>query len=90
MTSDNSQNAGGWKNEEYDRLIKASKTTDANDPAKRWDDLVQAEKILMDDQGVIPLYQSTKPWMVKPSVKNVIFNSAGVNYNFKEAYISGN
>lgn len=90
LTSDNPQNAGGWKNEEYDRLIEASKTTDANDPAKRWDNLVQAEKILMDDQGVIPLYQSTKPWMVKPSVKNVIFNSAGVNYNFKEAYISGN
>lgn len=90
MTSDNSQNAGGWKNEEYDRLIEASKTTDANDEAKRWDDLVQAEKILMDDQGVIPLYQRTEPWMVKPSVKNIIFNSAGVSYNFKEAYISGN
>lgn len=90
LTSDNPQNAGGWKNEEYDRLIEASKTTDANDPAKRWDDLVQAEKILMDDQGVIPLYQRTEPWMVKPSVKNIIFNSAGVSYNFKEAYISGN
>lgn len=90
MTSDNSQNAGGWKNGEYDRLIEASKTTDANDEAKRWDDLVQAEKILMDDQGVIPLYQRTEPWMVKPSVKNIIFNSAGVSYNFKEAYISGN
>lgn len=90
MTSDNSQNAGSWKNEEYDRLIEASKTTDANDEAKRWDDLVQAEKILMDDQGVIPLYQRTEPWMVKPSVKNIIFNSAGVSYNFKEAYISGN
>ncbi|QCQ03296.1 peptide ABC transporter substrate-binding protein [Ligilactobacillus animalis] len=90
MTSDNPQNAGGWKNEEYDRLIEASKTTDATNEAKRWDDLVQAEKILMDDQGVIPLYQRTEPWMVKPSVKNIIFNSAGVNYNFKEAYISGN
>lgn len=90
MTSDNPQNAGGWKNEEYDRLIEASKTTDATNEAKCWDDLVQAEKILMDDQGVIPLYQRTEPWMVKPSVKNIIFNSAGVNYNFKEAYISGN
>ncbi|WP_304651928.1 peptide ABC transporter substrate-binding protein [uncultured Ligilactobacillus sp.] len=90
MTSDNSLNAGKWKNEEYDRLIEASKTTDASDPAKRWDDLVQAEKILMNDEGVVPLYQRTQAWMLKPSVKNVIYNSSGVNYNFKEAYISGN
>lgn len=90
MTSDNSQNAGKWKNEEYDKLIEASKTTDANDEAKRWNDLVEAEKILMNDQGIIPVYQASEAWMVKPSVKNIIFNSAGVNYNFKETYISGN
>ncbi|WGN90002.1 peptide ABC transporter substrate-binding protein [Ligilactobacillus faecis] len=90
MTSDNAQNDGKWKNEEYDRLIEASKTTDVNDPAKRWDDMVKAEKILMEDQGVAPIYQRAQPWMIKPSVKNIIYNSAGASYNFKETYISGN
>lgn len=90
MTSDNAQNDGKWKNEEYDRLIDASKNADVNDPAKRWDDMVKAEKILMEDQGVAPIYQRSQPWMVKPSVKNIIYNGAGVNYNFKETYISGN
>ena len=90
MTSDNANNAGKWKNEEYDKLIEASKTTDVNNEAKRWQDLVEAEKILMNDQGVIPLYQASEAWMVKSSVKNIIYNSAGVNYNFKETYISGN
>lgn len=90
LTSDNKQNDGKWKNEEYDRLIEASKNQDVNDPAKRWDDMVQAEKILMEDQGVAPIYQRSQPWMVRPTVKGIIYNGAGVNYNFKETYISNN
>lgn len=87
FTSDNSQNDGEWKNEEYDKLIQASKTTDAGDADKRWDDLVQAEKILAQEQGVAPLYQQSTAWMVKDKVKGVIYNSSGANYNFKDAYI---
>ena len=90
FTSDNSYNAGKWSNAQYDKLIAASKTTDAGDTAKRWNDLVSAEKILMNDQGVAPLYQQATAWMIKPKVKGVIYNSAGANYNFKNAYISGN
>lgn len=87
FTTNNSYNRGKWSNAEYDALVNASKTTDAVDPAKRWDDLVKAEKILMEDQGVSPLYQSTQAWVVKSKVKGVIYNSSGANYNFKEAYV---
>ena len=87
FTSDNSQNDGEWKNDEYDKLIQASKTTDAGDADKRWDDLVQAEKILAQEQGIAPLYQQSTAWMVKDKVKGVIYNSSGANYNFKNAYI---
>lgn len=87
FTTNNSYNHGKWSNAEYDALVNASKTTDAVDPAKRWDDLVKAEKILMEDQGVSPLYQSTQAWVVKSKVKGVIYNSSGANYNFKEAYV---
>ena len=90
FTSDNSYNAGKWKNAQYDKLIEASKTTDAGNAGKRWDDLVNAEKILIQEQGISPLYQQATAWMVKPKVKGVIYNSAGANYNFKNAYISGN
>ncbi len=89
FTSDNSYNAGKWKNAQYDKLIEASKTTDAGNSGKRWNDLVNAEKILIQDQGISPLYQQATAWMVKPKVKGVIYNSAGANYNFKNAYISG-
>lgn len=87
FTTNNSYNRGKWSNAEYDALVNASKTTDAIDPAKRWDDLVKAEKILMEDQGVSPIYQSTQAWVIKSKVKGVIYNSSGANYNFKEAYV---
>lgn len=90
FTSNNSYNAGKWKNAQYDKLIEASKSTDAGNSGKRWDDLVSAEKILIQEQGISPLYQQATAWMVKPKVKGVIYNSAGANYNFKNAYISGN
>lgn len=88
FTSDNSQNNGKWKNAEYDKLIEASKTTDAGNATKRWNDLVKAEKILMNEQGIAPIYQQSLATLVKPKVKGVVYNSAGVNYNFKNAYIS--
>lgn len=90
FTSNNSYNAGKWKNAQYDKLIEASKSTDAGNSGKRWDDLLSAEKILIQEQGISPLYQQATAWMVKPKVKGVIYNSAGANYNFKNAYVSGN
>ncbi|TWW12885.1 peptide ABC transporter substrate-binding protein [Dellaglioa algida] len=88
FTSDNAQNAGKWKNSEFDALIKASKSTDASNPDKRWDDLVKAEKILMEDQGISPLYQMSQAQLLRSTVKGVIYNGAGVNYNFKGAYVT--
>ena len=90
FTANNSYNAGKWKNAQYDKLIEASKSTDAGNAGKRWNDLVNAEKILIQEQGISPLYQQATAWMVKPKVKGVIYNSAGANYNFKNAYVSGN
>ena len=88
FTSDNSYNDGKWKNAEYDKLITASKTTDAGNVDKRWDDMVKASKILSEDQGVAPLYQLNVAYMLNPSVKGVIQNTAGVTWSFKDAYIA--
>ncbi len=87
FTSNNSQNDGKWKNAQYDKLIEASKTTDAGNTDKRWNDLIQAQKILMNDEGIAPLYQQSTAWLLKSKVKGVIYNTAGSNYNFKNAYI---
>lgn len=86
FTSDNAQNNGKWSNSTYDKLIADSKATGSAN--KRWTDLQDAEKILLDEQGVSPLYYKTEAWLVRPSIKNIVYNAAGANYSFKEAYVS--
>ncbi|GAW99065.1 peptide ABC transporter substrate-binding protein [Secundilactobacillus mixtipabuli] len=86
-TKNNPSNISDWSNNTYDQLIKASSTTDANKPEQRWDDLVKAQNILLKDQGITPLYQSSAPWLFNQNVKNVVYNSAGANYNYKTTYI---
>ncbi|GAX02262.1 peptide ABC transporter substrate-binding protein [Secundilactobacillus silagei] len=86
-TKGNPSNISDWSNNTYDQLIKASNTTDANKPEQRWDDMVKAQNILLKDQGITPLYQSSAPWLFSPNVKNVVYNSAGANYNFKNTYL---
>ncbi|KRN88360.1 peptide ABC transporter substrate-binding protein [Ligilactobacillus ceti] len=87
MESTNGQNAGHWANSEFDKYINLSRTVDANNPTKRWDDLVKAQKVLLDDQGVAPIYQQASAWVVNPKVKDLVYNAAGLNYNWKNAYI---
>lgn len=85
FTSKNAQNNGKWSNTKYDQLIADSKTTAST--SKRYQDLASAEKILMNDSGVAPLYYQSNAWLVRPSVKGIVYNVTGANYNFKEAYI---
>lgn len=87
FTTGNEYNDGSWSNSQYDESIKAAKTTDAADPDKRWNDMVKASKILSKDMGVSPLYQQNSPEMIRPKVKGLIVNSAGVMYNYKNVHI---
>ncbi|SEM35629.1 oligopeptide transport system substrate-binding protein [Ligilactobacillus sp. WC1T17] len=88
FTSDNSYNNGKWSNAQYDKLVTASKTTDAGNRSARWNDMVKASKILSNEQGVVPLFQLNTPSLLRTNVKGVIHNTAGVSYNWKEAYLS--
>ncbi len=86
FTSKNAQNNGKWSNSQYDKLIADSKTT--ADTTKRWDDLEKAEKILLSDEGIAPLYYKTEAWLVRPDIKGIVYNGAGLNYNFKNTYVA--
>lgn len=84
----NAQNNGGFSNKQYDKLIKASNTTDATNPQKRWDDMVQAEKILMNEQGVAPVFQQAQSQLWSSKLKGVVYNTAGVNFDYKGLYLT--
>jgi len=81
-------NTTGWKNTKFFDLIDQAENQDGNQPAKRWAKLVAAEKVLMADQGTIPLYQQAKSQLLRSTVKGIIYNPAGVPFDFTHAYIA--
>ena len=79
----NSYNRGHWSNDDYDEQIDQATNKNANDPEARWDNLVEAEKIIMDEQGVVPLYQKATGHMRSDKVKGLVAHQAGAQYDFK-------
>ncbi|NOU76106.1 peptide ABC transporter substrate-binding protein [Paenibacillus sp. LMG 31458] len=72
---------GDYSNPQYDTLIKQAQTE--VDPSKRAKAMIEAEKILMDDQGVAPLYFRTRAYLKKPSVNGLILPSFGQEWELK-------
>lgn len=77
----------GWNNNQFNKLLNESENVYGNQPVKRWARLVEAEKVLMKDQGTIPLVQVAKPQLLKTTVNGVSFNPTGVPYDFKNVRI---
>ncbi len=63
---------------DYDKLLEEARTE--VDTAKRTDDLIQAEKMLMDTNAVIPLYFYNDIWMMKSNVSGVYMTKTGNKY----------
>lgn len=82
--STNGNNVPGYQNPAYDALIRQAR--EAGDPAVRMQTLHQAEKMLMDDAVIAPLYFYTNPVVIRPNVKGFIRTILGTVY-FKEAYL---
>lgn len=83
----NSYNRGRWTNADYDAAVKAAATTNANDPEKRYQNLLDADKIINEDMGVIPVFQKSEGHMRASKVKGVVVHGAGSQYDYKWAYI---
>lgn len=79
----NSYNRGHWSNDEYDEQIDQATNENANDSEARWDNLVEAEKIIMGEQGVVPLYQKATAHMRADKVNGLVAHPAGAQYDFK-------
>ena len=80
FTTSNPQNNGKYSNKAYDALIAKSKTTDATNEEARWQDLLDATKILTDDQAAIPLYQSYQANLTRSNIKGYTMTPNG-SYN---------
>jgi oligopeptide transport system substrate-binding protein len=71
FVTDGPNNQTNWSNQEYDRLIEAAKKAPAEERLKL---LTQAERILMDEVPILPIYFYVSKNMVNPRVKGFTSN----------------
>lgn len=85
MLSANPQNYGSWKNKAYDKLVDASTTGNLSATA-RWQKLLQAEKLLADQQAETPLYQNYNYYLKRSNLHGIRHSSTGAQWNYKYMY----
>ncbi|WP_326865529.1 peptide ABC transporter substrate-binding protein [Apilactobacillus kunkeei] len=80
-------NTSKWGNAMYDMYIDRSNNEDANNQNKRFFDLVNAQKVILNDQGIIPLIQKAQPELMKTNIHGVKYLGNGPVWDFSHAYI---
>ena len=80
-TSWSDQNSGQWKNAEYDKLMKDSKT--AADPEA---DYTKAEQILAQEMPLAPIYDYSLPMLLNAHIKGYPFDNVQLNWYAKNMY----
>ena len=73
--TDGGNNFPDYRNPEYDKLLKEA--GDSTDADFRMENMAKAEKMLMDDMAVTPIFFESTIWLVKPYVKDYLI-SVGV------------
>lgn len=82
--TDGGNNEMGYSNEEYDKLLEETMTGDiANDNEARYENFLEAEKILFEDAAIAPVYQKSLALLVSPKVEGVFVNPFGPTYEYK-------
>jgi oligopeptide transport system substrate-binding protein len=84
LTSKSGNNEPGYNSPDYDAKIAAAQNE--TNPAKRMQDLHDAEDVLMNDMPLIPLYFYTNPTCCKSYVKDVRKSQLGFVF-FTNAYV---
>ncbi|RKQ31506.1 peptide ABC transporter substrate-binding protein [Oceanobacillus halophilus] len=71
--TDSPGNHTGYSNETYDEYVLGSKSNLADKPMERWNALLEAERMLIEDSAVlVPLYQTGTAYLQKDYVKDYI------------------
>ncbi|WP_242241556.1 peptide ABC transporter substrate-binding protein [Bacillus cereus group sp. BfR-BA-01309] len=87
FTTDNQNNKMNYSNRHYDELIKKAKSDLVLDQKKRWEALQEAERTLLEDTAIAPLYQMGSAYVQKDYVKGIEKHQFGGVYTYKNAYI---
>jgi oligopeptide transport system substrate-binding protein len=68
--SDSAFNDVNYNNPKYDELLLGAKST--MDQKVRMQNFREAEKMIVDDMAVLPVYFYTQPYVSKPNVKGIV------------------
>ena len=84
--TDCDNNYGLWSDAEFDAII-ADCTTGAyiTDAEARWNAMYDAEKIVMDQAVIVPLYTKANANMIKTGVEGIEFHPVALNRVYKDA-----
>ncbi|TFJ93196.1 peptide ABC transporter substrate-binding protein [Lentibacillus salicampi] len=82
--TDSPGNHTGYSDEEYDKLVLDSKSSLADEPMKRWNALLKAEQLLIEESAVlVPLYQTGTAYLQKNNVSDLItYQVSADNYKW--------
>lgn len=84
FTSESGLNLPQYRNPEYDAMIEKAQSAEfALQPEKRFEMLRDAEKILLDDFVIMPLYQKGHTQLISPKVKGLITDVHTKNVRYK-------
>lgn len=82
--TDGIQNKARWSNKEYDLLIEKAMNTTGDE---RIQAMIDAEKILMEEMPVAPIYYKASNIVQRDYLKNVLKFPVGIMYEYKWADI---
>ena len=86
--SENGNNKSSYSNADYDALVESAQTN-VTDLEGRWEDMLEAEKILMETGGIAPIYQRAYSVLEKDYLKDYTSHLTGAAYSYKWASIEG-
>ncbi|MBF6977713.1 peptide ABC transporter substrate-binding protein [Aerococcaceae bacterium zg-BR22] len=90
LQTDGGINFAEYSNEEVDKLINQARNEYANDPAKRREALIKAEKIMVEEDAVVSaLYQVSTSFLLSQDVKNFEIMPFGRTINLRTTYRTG-
>lgn len=88
FTTDSGNNWTGYSSPEYDKLVFDTATTLAQDNVARYNNFLEAEKLLFEDAVIAPVYQASRAQLISPRVEGVFVNPFGATYEYKWANVA--
>lgn len=88
LVSDNPLNYGGYSNKNYDTLINEINTKEGSNLDVRWNKMVEANQVIMDELPIAPVFQQAKTYLRNANVKGVESHSMGAEFDYKNAEIT--